>query len=889
MRTVIVNAMAGLLCLALTVPRSLALNPSANMAGASAARGVDYLAGAMDQFHSRFPVYDDVSSAGNHFPAFAKIPDTNAPVDIDGSDTSDPHSGATAIKNVFNGAVGFGGFYFLNGILPAGETAPLPNFGSEPNAGIDLSGATALHFWARGQAGHEVIDFFVGGVGRNADTGEPTEPFPDSTPRYPPRPHTFELTTDWQQFDLDLTGLDLSYVLGGFGWVASAQSNPNGAVFYLDDIEYRLDPTHRAHRLGEPRLIRSFTTESFQLLPPPVGQFDLVLRNIAFTYDNAVAIIALLAEGTPDTLERAGHIGDAFVYASQHDRTYDDGRLRDAYAGGDIALPPGWTPNGRSGTVPVSGFYDEGAHTFVEVEQQGLSTGNNAWAMIALLALYRHTAVLAYLDAARRIGTFIRTFRDDTGLYGGFQGGLDDPETATPKRRPWASTEHNLDCYAAFTVMGSVTGEREWQSDADHARQFVQAMWDADRGCYLAGTLDPATRNTLAGQLPVDAQPWGVLALPDALTVHPGILDCAELYHRTTDLGFSGFDFNENRDGIWFEGTADMAVAYAFAGMAGAAEDLRSELRRAQATVPFGDTEGIAAASHDGVSTGFRTPTGDDFKLFRRLHVGATAWNVLAQLGVNPFYGVSAACVAPGASTCDDGNACTTGESCQAGVCTGGTMKPCPATDQCHDAGTCDPSTGLCSNPAQDNGTPCNDGNACTMGETCQGGSCTAGATKTCTPSGQCHDAGTCDVNTGVCSNPSKASNTPCNDGDPCRTGETCQAGICGPGTPITTRTLRAALTGGLQSSNCTLPPAVQRRFGKAKNLVLAADRASTAGKGRKAHLRLVMSDKALGKTLMMLHRAEANRHISHECAAFFRAIFERTRTGVLCVLHPTL
>ena len=551
----------------------------------------------------------------------------------------------------------FGGFYFLNGVLPDGATAPELNFGTVPEAGIDLSGATALRFWVRGETGHEVIDFFVGGVGWNADTGQPTEPYPDSTPRYPPRPHTFPLTTAWQPFELDLTGLDLHYMLGGFGWVATAQDNPTGAVFYLDDIEYTLDPAQKARRLQEPRLIRSFTTEPFQMLPPPVGQFDLTLRNIAFTYDNAVAVMALLAAGTPDATDRARRIGDAFVYASQHDRAYDDGRLRDAYAAGDIKLPPGWTPNGRVGTVPVSGFYDESKHTFVEVEQQGISTGNNAWAMMALLALYRRTAAPAYLDAARRIAAFIRMFRDDTGTYGGFQGGLDDPES-TPKRRLWASTEHNLDVFAAFTVMGQVTGEPEWQADAEHARQFVESMWDADRGCFLAGTLDPATRNMQPGQLPLDTQPWSVLALPDTLTLHPQVLDCAERYHRTTDLGFSGFDFNDDRDGVWFEGTADMAVAYAFAGNPEAAAALRGTLQQAQAMAPFGDGEGIAAASHDGVSTGFTTPAGDPFLLFRRRHVGATAWNVLAQLAVNPFYQV-AACVALSPLSCDDGDACT--------------------------------------------------------------------------------------------------------------------------------------------------------------------------------------------------------------------------------------
>src|SRR5258707_1338526 len=42
----------------------------------------------------------------------------------------------------------------------------------------------------------------------------------------------------------------------------------------------------------------------------------------------------------------------------------------------------------------------------------------------------------------------------------------------------------------------------------------------------------------------------------------------------------------------------------------------------------------------------------------------------------------------------------------------------CTALDQCHDVGTCNASTGACSNPAKPNGTTCSDGNACTQAGT---------------------------------------------------------------------------------------------------------------------------------------------------------------------------
>jgi len=75
-------------------------------------------------------------------------------------------------------------------------------------------------------------------------------------------------------------------------------------------------------------------------------------------------------------------------------------------------------------------------------------------------------------------------------------------------------------------------------------------------------------------------------------------------------------------------------------------------------------------------------------------------------------------------SACNDSNACTQTDTCQSGACSGGNPVVCTASDQCHDVGVCNPGTGLCSNPASPNGTACNDGNACTTPDTCSGGVC---------------------------------------------------------------------------------------------------------------------------------------------------------------------
>ena len=140
----------------------------------------------------------------------------------------------------------------------------------------------------------------------------------------------------------------------------------------------------------------------------------------------------------------------------------------------------------------------------------------------------------------------------------------------------------------------------------------------------------------------------------------------------------------------------------------------------------------------------------------------------------------------PDGVACNDGNACTRADSCQAGTCTGSNPVTCTASDQCHDAGSCDQATGQCSNPAKPNGAACNDGNACTRTDSCQAGACTGGNPITCTASDQCHDAGSCDQATGQCSNPAKPDGTACNDGSACTRTDSCQAGACTGGNPIT-------------------------------------------------------------------------------------------------------
>jgi cysteine-rich repeat protein len=120
----------------------------------------------------------------------------------------------------------------------------------------------------------------------------------------------------------------------------------------------------------------------------------------------------------------------------------------------------------------------------------------------------------------------------------------------------------------------------------------------------------------------------------------------------------------------------------------------------------------------------------------------------------DPSSGVCSNPIAANGSACNDGDACTQSDACQEGSCTGANPVTCSASDQCHAAGTCDPSSGACSNPPLADGTPCFDGDLCTQTDRCESGICLGADPVTCTAIDQCHAAGACDPSSGICSNP---------------------------------------------------------------------------------------------------------------------------------------
>jgi hypothetical protein len=372
--------------------------------------------------------------------------------------------------------------------------------------------------------------------------------------------------------------------------VAFLLGAPAAAAAPLDNAYQFIDTMMDLHAQGSTlRLVQSFV---------PTPTFDD--GDVSYTYDDAVLIVALLQRRTDDDLARARLLGDSLIYAQTHDEA-GDGRLRDAYHSNPFLKHDG-APN---------------------VASKSSYTGNMAWAGMALMQLYRATKDEIYHQAAARLADFIVAGAYDTRGKGGFDGGL----TAGGDKLMWKSTEHNIDCYAFFKMLGDT-------ANAKHALALVKAMWSRKQGHFFIGTTTDGKTINRDDPNPEDVQTWSFLAT--GLKTHESSIDWALANLSATSGDFQGLSFEDrDRSGVWFEGTAHAAAALEARGNSGdlnAAELLLIDVETGQVSAPNADGKGIDAASKDGLKT---DDSGDAY--YAALHTGATGWYCIAKQAGNPF------------------------------------------------------------------------------------------------------------------------------------------------------------------------------------------------------------------------------------------------------------
>ncbi len=351
------------------------------------------------------------------------------------------------------------------------------------------------------------------------------------------------------------------------------------------------------------------------------AELPLPLRHSAFTYDNALASIALVACGD---VPRARRIGDAFLHALAHDRTFSDGRVRNAYRAGPVGDGPPLLP----------GWWDAKQNLWAEdAYQDGTATGNVAWAALALLTLDTAAPKAGYRAGARRMLGWIGEHAHDHRAPEGFSGGADGFDPAqTPLA--WKSTEHNLDVHAVAAWLHRLDGRPEDSAMATIARGFLDAVFVPDPGLFRLGTKPDGSLQP-TDHVALDTQLWPLIGVADAPAEWRRAMAYAEAHMAVP----GGFDFDADRDGAWSEGTAQATLTLRALGREPEAARLLDGL--AGQVSPSGY---LYATNVPRLTTGIAigpASKGPDFFYFRRPHLGATAWAVLAATGWNPFTGRS--------------------------------------------------------------------------------------------------------------------------------------------------------------------------------------------------------------------------------------------------------
>jgi hypothetical protein len=368
------------------------------------------------------------------------------------------------------------------------------------------------------------------------------------------------------------------------------------------------------------------------------------LLSTAFIYDNALTIIAYLKH--PAGIARAKLLGDALLYAQQHD-PFNDGRLRQAYFVDPFILADG------SVHLVEDPFYFLGS-----------AVGDLAWSGLALAHLFVSTGEQKYLEGALGLANWIYKNTYDTRGPGGYHFGVDAAQNPSLVK----STEHNIDTYAFFRLLAKLTRDEAWKQRAEHALDFIQAMWSRQEGHFWTGSqADGVTINT--SPVPEDVQTWSYLALRDER--YASSLDWAVKHLTTTDTAqapnstvvgdqrFTGVTFSDvslafppvnapgygpalDPNAVWFEGTAHLITALLYREKSDRHESaLRylKNIQKAQVALGKGQTgNGIAIPEGLGiVASSSPLNTGFFFGYYPNLHIGATAWFCMAGLRLNPY------------------------------------------------------------------------------------------------------------------------------------------------------------------------------------------------------------------------------------------------------------
>ncbi|MCD6583662.1 MAG: PilZ domain-containing protein [Candidatus Omnitrophica bacterium] len=340
---------------------------------------------------------------------------------------------------------------------------------------------------------------------------------------------------------------------------------------------------------------------------------DRELSRVAFTYDQALAVIV-------------------FILFKDNSKAR---KVLDFYL------------NQIENKKPIyNGYYTNGG-----IFEYVVSSGPNAWIGLASLNYVKFTNERRYLKIAKAVADFLLKMMDKEG---GIRGG---------PNFYWYSTEHNLDCYAFFKMMGELTNNSYYLDVSQKIKRWIDTYAYTDKGI-------PVNRGKGDATIATDTYAWSITALGPqeliSLKMDPEVIldfavkNCRVTTHfkvKNRKISVTGFDFakakNLPRGGVVScEWTAQMILAfeilsnyyqdkepdkanyyweranYYFEELQKMVINSPSPLGKANPTLPY------ASASFVDTGHGWRTPKGDKVG-----SLASTAYFLISYLGYNPLGG----------------------------------------------------------------------------------------------------------------------------------------------------------------------------------------------------------------------------------------------------------
>ncbi len=266
----------------------------------------------------------------------------------------------------------------------------------------------------------------------------------------------------------------------------------------------------------------------------PLNDPRAFLRGRSWTYDNAVAAAAFLAQGQ---ISRAKS-----VLAALNRLVAPDGGIGFSYQ-------------------VDSSYYDP-----------RVRTGTLAWVGYAFAFYQRQTGDAAYQATSERIASYLKGLQMASGsLKGG-------PDVS------WVSTEHNIDAYFFFRELFRVTGNGSYLTTANQIKNSLLANhWvGGSSPHFLQGIGDPAPA--------LDANSWGAIflwAIGRGTQANQALKYVESTFKTTqkvsgTSTKITGYAPDAARKTVWLEGTLGVAMAYERQGAARKADSILNSVAALQ-------------------------------------------------------------------------------------------------------------------------------------------------------------------------------------------------------------------------------------------------------------------------------------------------------------------